>query len=192
MKKRLILCCSLFMLGAGLVACNQGSSSNSNTTETQVQEESVEESTTYQELEAELKNQPVYVESTEYIVQDEQYKALYPDILSAVVKNNSGTDVKNVQVAFAAWDSNNFPVKITPRFNYNNVDYVVLCDYGDVNMVDGATFGENYGLELDPETQAISKIKAIVVNYTDFEGNTWENLCYEDWAALYENKKLEE
>ena len=49
-----------------------------------------------------LRTQPVYIDSTEYYVQDEQYKALYPDLLVSTVVNNSGTNIKNSRIFLSA------------------------------------------------------------------------------------------
>lgn len=175
-KKIIIFICNMLCLSIFFVACSR---------------ENTRKYFRESELQKKLKEQPVYVERTEYINQGNQYKVLYPDILSAVVKNNSGKDVKNVVVAFAAWDVNNFPVKIIPRIGINNEDYIVTCDYGNVNMVDGSTFGDDFGLEISPDTPEIEKIQSIVVSYKDFDGTEWKNPYYEQWTSIYENKKLE-
>lgn len=44
------------------------------------------------EFEQLLSEQPLAVVKTEYIVQDEQYKLLYPDMLQAVIQNNTPED----------------------------------------------------------------------------------------------------
>ena len=143
------------------------------------------------ELEARLLEQPMYVSRTEYLVQDENYKALYPDLLSAVIVNNSNTNIKNAKVAFVAWDSNNFPVKIVGNYDYSGGNYVSLCDFGDVNMIPGSTFGENMGMEIsDRDQKPISTFKAIVYEYIDFDGNVWSNPYFKDWKKTYENKIL--
>ena len=110
-------------------------------------------------------------------------------MLRAIIKNNSGTDVKNAVVAFAAWDSNGFPLKLEGHLSFNS-NYVVKCNYSDVNMINGATYGENSGLALDSSMNNIETFKAIVVSYEDFDGNTWNNPYYDIWIEIYENKKL--
>lgn len=148
---------------------------------------------TGKELEAALLEQPMYVISSEYVVQDEEYKALYPDMLNAVIKNNSGEDVKNATVAFVAWDKNNFPVKIVGHIDFTGGSYVKECNFGDVNMIDGSTYGEDKGMAISyADCGNIETIKAIVVDYKNFDEKTWENPYYETWVGLYENKKLEE
>ena len=42
------------------------------------------------------------------------------------------------------------------------------------------------------ENNNISKFKAIVVSYTDFDGNTWNNPLLSDFKELYADKKLVE
>jgi hypothetical protein len=145
---------------------------------------------TKEELDAALLTQPMYVVSTKYVVQDERYKALYPDMLQAIIKNNSGTDVKDAVVAFAAWDSNDFPVKIYGKYSLGSGSYIRTCNFDDINMLDGSTFGDGYGMSLDSDTDNIATFKAIVVSYDDFDGNTWSNPYYSTWVELYEDKKL--
>ncbi len=141
-------------------------------------------------FESQLREMPMYVESTRYIVQDTKYKSLYPDMLSATVKNNSGKSIKNAVVAFVAWDNNNFPIKIYGEYDYYG-SYVKKCNYQDANMVNGSTYGGDRGMAIDySDTGTIATFKAIVVEYTDFDGNTWKNPYYDAWLGLYEDKIL--
>lgn len=144
---------------------------------------------TADELEKKLSEQPITIESTNYIVQSEDFKELYPDMLQVILKNNSDTDIKDAVVAFAAWDSNNLPIKIAGQFDIMGDDYIKKVDYSGVNMVAGGSFGENSGYSLGTENN-ISSFKAIVVSYEDFDGNIWNNPYYEDFCKLYEGKKL--
>jgi cell division protein FtsB len=157
-----------------------------------VEEEPVLETMTSSELEAKLLEQPMYVVSTDYLIQSEEYKSLYPDMLSAVIKNNSGSDVKNAVIAFVAWDENSFPVKIVGQFDFDEGSYVKTVDFGDVNMVDGSTYGEDMGMSLNEKCDNIKTIKAITMQYTDFDGNTWENPYYNTWVDMYEDKQLKD
>jgi len=193
------------MIGMMLTSCSsnntQGSKPVENTNVESVdstnkdneekKEEVVKKAITVEELNAELSKQPMIVIKTEYIVQDAEYKALYPDGLNVIIKNNSGTDIKNAVVGFIAWDENNFPVKIKGQYDYSGGDYYVEVNYKDVNMVNGATYGEDRGYFLD-EDNKISKFKAIIVSYTDFDGNTWYNPLLEDFKEIYADKKLVE
>lgn len=142
------------------------------------------------DLEAILLQQPCYIESTKYIIQHEQFKALYPDMLSVILKNNSGTDIKSAVIAFAAWDKNNLPVKIIGDLDFSGGSYIRSCNYEDINLINGETFGENKGMAIDENTAEIGTFKAIVVSYSDFDGKTWENPYYQNWLDIYENQKL--
>ena len=148
-----------------------------------------ESSMTASELESNLNTQPITIISMEYVVQDEQHKALYPDMLQVVLKNNTDDDIKNAVVAFVAWDSNNLPVKIKGQIDFSDGSYVKKVDYADINLAAGGTFGESSGFSLD-ENNNIKTFKAIVASYETFEGDTWENPYYEDFCELYEGQKL--
>ncbi|WP_195542753.1 DUF5780 domain-containing protein [Massiliimalia timonensis] len=157
-------------------------SNNESTSSVQTKEFSIEE---FDKL---LEEQPMCVLSTEYVVQDEQYKSLYPDALQAIIKNNTQYDIKNADLAFVAWDKNNLPVKIEGQFDFGSGSYVKEVTYPDINLVPDSTFGENFGFQINEECK-ISSFKAIVVSYETFEGQTWENPYYKDWCKLYEGQK---
>ena len=145
---------------------------------------------TEDKLLSQIDAQELKVIKTKYVVQDEVYKALYPDMLQAVIQNDTSYDIKNAIVAFAAWDSNNLPVKIKGSFDFSDGAYNIEVNYGDINLVPGEKFGESSGYEID-ENCNIKTIKAIVVSYETFDGTTWENPLYEDWCELYEGVKLQ-
>ena len=95
--------------------------------------------------------QEVRVISTKYIVQDENYKTLYPDVLQAVLANNTAFDIKNAVVAFVAWDNNNLPVKIKGSIDFSDGAYIRKVNYSDINMVPNSTFGDKSGFEIAEE-----------------------------------------
>ena len=153
--------------------------------------QAVEKTLTLEEFDALLAEQPLAVTQTRYVVQDEQYKSLYPDMLQATLTNHTDTDIKNAVVAFVAWDENNLPVKIEGQFDFGDSSYIKKATYNDVNLAAGATAGENSGFSLS-EHCGIKTFKAIVVSYETFDGDTWTNPCYDDFCTLYEEKKLSE
>ena len=142
-----------------------------------------------QELEDAMKAQPLVIIDTNYLVQDEQYKALYPDMLQAIIQNNSDADIESAVIGFLAWDENNLPVKIKGQFDYSGGSYFKRVNYTGINMIPGATYGDKSGFELDDGSN-IATFKAIVVSYTTFEGETWENPLVDAFLELYEGKKL--
>lgn len=144
---------------------------------------------TAEELEAQLATQEIKIISSKYTVQDEKYKALYPDMLQVVFKNDTQYDIKNAIIAFVAWDKNNLPVKIKGSIDFSDSAYIRQVNYNDINLIPGATFGEDSGFKID-ETCKISTFKAIVVSYEAFTGEKWENPLYNDWCKLYEGVKL--
>ena len=91
-----------------------------------------------------LSGLPVSVVKSEYLVQDEQYKSLYPDMLNAVIQNNTDADIKDAVLAFVAWDSNHLPVKLVGNMDFSGGDYFAEVNYSDINLVGGSTFGEDF------------------------------------------------
>lgn len=144
---------------------------------------------TSSELESEISKQDVRITSTRYIVQDEDYKTLYPDLLQATFINNSDLDLRDVSVAFVAWDKNGLPVKIKGQIDFSDGSYVQKCKYSDVNLIPGTKGGEGGGLALDGDIDNIDKFKAIVVSYESFDGDTWENPLFDTWIELYSGKR---
>lgn len=195
----LLLCCVL--MGTMLAGCsNQEAQQNSSTPQVSqsaapapsaeaTPEEKPEVTLNQEEMEQRLQQQPLAVASTDYIVQDEQHKALYPDMLQAVLKSEADADIKDAVVAFVAWDKNGLPVKIKGAIDFSDGSYIQEVNYGDINLVPGATFGESSGVEID-ENCGIETFKAIAVSYETFEGETWINPYYDAWKNLYEGQKL--
>ena len=185
-------------IGVSTVSC--GSNNNTNSTsnvmnnqdstnvEDKVSEPKKEDKKdmTSAELDEALNNQPVKIIRTEYISQEDQF--LRPDLLSAVFQNDSGVDIKNAVLGYVAWDSNNLPVKIQSQYDFTDGEYFKKVNYSDVNLVNGASYGENGGLSIGNDN--IAKFKAIVVSYTDFDGNTWDNPLLEEFKKLYEDIKF--
>jgi hypothetical protein len=141
-----------------------------------------------EDLEAQIATQEVRVVSTKYVVQDAKYKSLYPDMLQAVVQNDSSVDIRDAVVAFVAWDANGLPVKIKGDVDFSDGAYIREVNYNDINLIPNATYGNDSGFAID-ENCEISAFKAIVVSYTDFDDKTWENPLYEAWRQAYEGKK---
>lgn len=141
-----------------------------------------------EQLEASLASQPVYVSSTKYVVQDENYKSLYPDMLQAVLQNNSEDDIRDAVVAFVGWDNNGLPVKIKGQLSFNDPTYVTEVSFNDINMVPGSSYGESQGFSID-ESCGVVTFKAVVKSYTTFDDKTWENPDYKTFCDLYGGKR---
>lgn len=133
----------------------------------------------------------LYIQDARLLVQSNDYKALYPDMLQAILVNNTEYDIKNAVIAFMAWDANNLPVLIKGQFDFNKATYIRQGNYNGINMVPGSTFGEKTGMKLDESITGIVTVKAIVVSYETFDGNTWTNPDYEAFVEQYAGKKLE-
>ena len=132
-----------------------------------------------------LDQQPLSVESASYVVQDQQYKALFPDMLQATVRNGTGETVTKAVVAFAAWDINGNPVAIEAKYDFIRGFYIREVTFQDLAVPAGETFGERYGFKIE-ESCRVARVKAIAVGCETSGGTTWTNPCYEAWLQLYE------
>ena len=120
------------------------------------------EELTVTEFETLLSELPVVITSTRYVVQDEKYKSLYPDMLQAVIQNNTTADIKNAVIAFVAWDENNLPVKIKGSIDFSGGAYIKQVNYGDINLAAGKSYGNSSGFSVDEEC-GIKQFKAIII-----------------------------
>lgn len=160
--------------------------------DTQITEKSnqIKDKAKEQEIEKYKNEQEITVESARILVQDTTYKALYPDMIEVIIKNNSSKTIKDYNVSILAYDSNNYPLKIKPQFNYNGGAFEFIGQADNVNVVAGATGGRNYGWKLD-ENHGISKVIAIVKDATYYDGSKWENPYYNYWIEQYKEKPLQ-
>lgn len=144
-----------------------------------------------EELNQKLSQQDIVIESTKYVVQDEEYKTLYPDALSVIIKNNTQKDIKDVVIGYVAWDENNLPVKIKGNMDFSEPEYFTKVNANDINLASGKIAGEGMGYEID-SSMKIKIFKAIPVSYTTFEGEKWSNPYENAFREMYEGKKLVE
>lgn len=151
----------------------------------------IKEKAKEQEIEKYKNEQEVSVESASIVVQSDTYKALYPDAIEVVIKNNSTKTIKDYNVAILAYDSNNYPLKIKPQFKAYNANYEFTGQADNANIVAGDIGGKDYGWNLD-QTHGISKVIAIVKDVTYYDGTTWENPYYPYWIEQYKEKQLQE
>lgn len=150
--------------------------------------EKVEEEITESELEELIAEQPLKVVETNYVVQSDEHKTLYPDLLQAIIENNSGEDIRDALLAFVAWDSNGLPLKLEANFDLSGGKYVYLINAPDINLPDGHTWGYDNGFEIS-DSLDVAEFKAIVVSYETFEDEEWKNEYFDDFVRLYEGQK---
>jgi len=140
-------------------------------------------------LEEIIETQEIAVISTQYSEGNDKYQSLYPDMIKAIFKNNTSLDIKNVVIAFVAWDKNNLPVKIKGDMDFTDGSYIKKVNYSDINLVPGAQYGSDSGYSL-ASSCTIAYFKAIAVSYEAFDGTTWTNPYYDEFISVYEGKKL--
>lgn len=148
---------------------------------------------TADELAEETEAQPLYVSDTEYIDSSDLRYSSY-SMLQAVLYNNSDVPIKSVVIAFVAWDQNGLPIRIEKYSSSSSASYFSKVNYAAINLMPGETYtgkdGDTYsGMQIDGNLD-ISHLKAIVVSYEDFDGNSWDNPLILDFKHLYEEKRL--
>ena len=151
--------------------------------------EEIKEQKRKQEVEEARKNQLISVSSAKIISQSSQWKALYPDMIQVIVKNNSDETVKNMVVSSIAFDINGLPIKVKGQYNFGNIDYELIGSAEDVNILPGNTFGNDVGWSLD-ESHGITYVLSCVKEATFYNGETWSNPYYNYWKEQYLGKEL--
>nr|WP_295310469.1 DUF5780 domain-containing protein [uncultured Blautia sp.] len=209
MKRKMVMlltACILMNASVGTVATR---AAEQNATETeQTEETGKDENGTSEEdplaaiekLETEISRQPVRVTEVNITTADSGLvdfpSYVSDDVLLPVIYNESGNDVKDIQVYVMSWDENNLPVKIHSNYmKYGNESYVSIM-MGGVNLINGAYVnaedGDTFYTVMADQVCNVKKSKALVVAYSTFDGEVWTNPLINDWIAAYGGKKLVE
>lgn len=134
-------------------------------------------------------NQKVIIVGTPTVKkQSDRYTSLYPDMLTAVIQNNSDQTIKSYIIGFLAFDSSGYPVKIKAPVDFNP-SYEKKVSAADANVLPGGTHGDGLGSEIDTPHN-ISTILACVYSATFYDGTTWTNEYYSYWLEEYKEKPL--
>lgn len=132
----------------------------------------------------------VVVDSVNIIVQHDQWKALYPDMIKIILNNKSDQAIKNIEIGFLAWDSNNFPIKIKPQYSFGNEKFEFIGIGENVNIIGNSIWDVDRGWNLD-ENHGITTLKANVKKVEFYNGTTWTNPLYDTWIQEYKEKPLQ-
>lgn len=114
-------------------------------------------------------------------------KSQYPDMLQAIIKNNSSKTIKDFLVGWLGYDSNNNPVNIKPYSDGTYSNYEFFGKAENVNMLPNSTMGDDRGWKL-AVNHGLSKVIACVKSVTFTDGTTWENPYYQYWLDQYKGK----
>lgn len=131
--------------------------------------------------------QEVSVLSANVVSQSDNYKALYPDMLQSIIKNNTNKTIKNIKIGWLGFDSNNLPLKIQYQNNFGNANYEFTGIANDVNILSQQTYGDKKGWDLE-ENHGLAKVLACVKHVDYYDGSTWDNPYYQYWIDKYNDK----
>lgn len=189
MRKKAIIISALLLSFFLLTACK---SDKKPTSGKEKRESTVikKQELTAEELQRALSEQPLAVDATNCLVQSTKYKAIFPDMLQAVIVNHTDCEIKRAVVAFAAWDEDGLPVKIKGRFAFDAPTYIKEVRYDNIHLVSGGRYGEYDGFGIS-KSLCIKSVKAIAVSYETLDGEKWENPYYADFKNRYEGKNRE-
>ena len=151
-----------------------------------------------EELEAQLAQQPMTVLNTEVTngYDDRIDLSFSTAIAIPHILNQSGSDIKYLEIQMAGWDENNLPVKLQSAYMSYSASENIIITFDGINMVDGMELNTDdadyfYLIAVDDSCR-LAKAKCIVTKYTTYDGDTWENPLFSTWKETYVGKKLVE
>lgn len=188
--KKYNLFISLLVLVVFLGACSIKDNSSTKKHEDKVDlKEDTKENLDVVTLKEKALDFPLEIIDYEILVQDDELKSLYPDLYSVTVKNNSEVDIKEYKVALLGWDENDLPVKIKGDIDFSDGSYTKTLIASDVNLIPGATDGDDGGLGLDKNI-SLKTLQPIIISFTDFDDNVTKNEDAEPFIKAIEGKKI--
>lgn len=141
-----------------------------------------------EKMQAAAKSQEVVVQRAKLLIQSDEYKALYPDMLQAIIYNKSSKTVKNMKVGFIAFDGNGYPVQIESQYGLEN-SFEYVGSAMNVNIVPNSSYGEGKGWEIE-ENKSIHTVRACVKEVEYYDESKWDNPYYDYWLEEYKEKPL--
>ncbi len=117
--------------------------------------------------------------------------------LCADIKNNAGVTLKDITIAFVAWDIDGNPVLLKSHSGATADSYLKEVGMGDITVEAGQTWlaetdSDIFGFRVADTQTNISYVRACVVSYAQEDGAVWNNPLYPEWNEVYVSKPLTE
>ena len=130
------------------------------------------------------------VESAELVIQSQEHKSLYPDMIQVITKNNHSETVKDLKIGLLAYDANGYPVKIMFHLGFiEGDDYNKGFIAEDANIPPGEVYGHDKGVKLD-RNHNIHYVLACIYEATFYNNEVWTNPNYDIWLNEFKEKPL--
>lgn len=122
-------------------------------------------------------------------VQSTDMKSLYPDMICAIVQNNSDKTIDYLELSFIGFDENGYPLKIEGDIDFSGAAHEKFAKGDALNIMPGAKWGENMGFKLS-SNHRVKTPMACVVKAKFYDGSEWENPYYKYFKEEYVGKPL--
>ncbi|WP_195984079.1 DUF5780 domain-containing protein [Clostridium sp. D33t1_170424_F3] len=122
-------------------------------------------------------------------VQSTDMKSLYPDMICAIVKNNSDKTIDYLEISFIGFDENGYPLKIEGDLDFSGAALEKFAKGDALNIIPAASWGDDMGFKLI-SNHKVKTPMACVVKAKFYDGSEWENPYYKYFKEEYVGKPL--
>ncbi|MDQ0160661.1 DUF5780 domain-containing protein [Alkalibacillus salilacus] len=142
-----------------------------------------------EEMKKAKSDQLVVVQESNIVEQSAEHKALYPDMLQMILRNESDKTIENMEVRFLVYDEDGYPVKTRPSMSVSGKVHEFRGNAESINVQPGETFGRENGWEIESPHDA-EEVLSVVKTVDFYDGTTWDNPYYDYWIEEYKDEPL--
>lgn len=113
-------------------------------------------------------------ESEVIISQIETYESIWGNTtVTLTVDNLSDSTIKDIEIAFMAWDENQLPVIVSEEFDYYSDTYCMEGVSNAINLLPKGS--ETVSIDVVSSMEQIHYILPFIISYTTYDGSEWKN-----------------